>query len=157
MQPLEIPGFGTLTIENLILDFNGTLALDGKLLDGIPRRIDYLARAMSVYVLTADTHGYVEKEMRSLPCTVEIVPSRAREGEPQLAFITTLGPGSCAAIGNGAIDALMLDAARLGICIIGREGASGASVRAADIIMTDPLDALDLFINPARLVASLRY
>jgi soluble P-type ATPase len=32
MQSTQIPGFGELTLEHLVLDYNGTLAVDGLLL-----------------------------------------------------------------------------------------------------------------------------
>lgn len=156
MQPLDIPGFGTLAIENLILDFNGTLALDGRLIDGVSGRIETLSRSMNLHVLTADTHGFVEKEMCGCPCKVEIVPPGVREDQAKLAFIKRLGAETCAAVGNGAIDAPMLEAARLGICVVGTEGAAGISIMAADLVVTGPLDALDLLIKPERLIAGLR-
>jgi len=49
-----------------------------------------------------------------------------------------------------------LRAAALGICVLGAEGAAGAAVLAADIVVPDPLTALDLLLHPDRVVATLR-
>ena len=35
----KIPGFGALRLEHLVLDYNGTLALDGRLLRGVGPRL----------------------------------------------------------------------------------------------------------------------
>ena len=39
----KIPGFGALRLEHLVLDYNGTLALDGRLLRGVRPRLRRLA------------------------------------------------------------------------------------------------------------------
>ena len=35
MITAEIPGWGSLEIKNLVLDFNGTIATDGRLIEGV--------------------------------------------------------------------------------------------------------------------------
>ena len=57
MLTIDIPGFRTLTLEHLVLDFNGVLALDGKLLDGLHERLKELSQDLTVHVVTADTFG----------------------------------------------------------------------------------------------------
>jgi len=54
---LAIPGFGRLRLEHLVLDYNGTLALDGCPLPGVERRLKRLARWLRIHVITADTFG----------------------------------------------------------------------------------------------------
>jgi soluble P-type ATPase len=50
----------------------------------------------------------------------------------------------------------MLRSAALGIAVIQREGAAAAALLEADVVVTDVRDALDLLLNPLRLVAGLR-
>jgi len=50
----------------------------------------------------------------------------------------------------------MLRLARLGIAAIQREGAALEAVQAADIVVHDVRDALDLLLEPRRLIATLR-
>ena len=59
-------------------------------------------------------------------------------------------------IGNGANDALVLEAAALGIVVLGPEGASSRALRAADIVCSAVTDALDLLLDPTALAATLR-
>jgi soluble P-type ATPase len=50
----------------------------------------------------------------------------------------------------------MLDSARLGIAVIEAEGGSSDAIAAADIVMRDIVSALELLLNPKRLIATLR-
>lgn len=155
MIDIDIPGFGRIELVCLALDFNGTLALDGKPVDGVAERIERLAGVLDVYVLTADNYGGVSREIAGLPCEIEILPP-GKEAEAKEAFIRGLGADKCAAIGNGANDVLMLEAARVGIAVIGPEGVARGAAAAADILAASPLDALDLLLRPMRLKATLR-
>jgi soluble P-type ATPase len=44
MIELNIPGRGTYQLEHLVSDVNGTLALDGQLLDGLVRQLSVLEK-----------------------------------------------------------------------------------------------------------------
>ncbi|MFA4886376.1 MAG: ATPase P, partial [Desulfotomaculaceae bacterium] len=57
MLNIEIPGKEKLTIKNIVLDFNGTIALDGVLLPGVQEKLNALAVGLNIYILTADTFG----------------------------------------------------------------------------------------------------
>lgn len=57
MLKIVIPGNVTLGLQHLVLDFNGTLACDGELLDGLKPRLDNLSRHLDIHVVTADTFG----------------------------------------------------------------------------------------------------
>ena len=63
---------------------------------------------------------------------------------------------SVVAIGNGANDVSMLRAAALGIVVVGPEGLATEAIAAATIVTLSIADALDLLLNPKRLVATLR-
>ena len=67
-----------------------------------------------------------------------------------------LGAERVVAIGNGANDAEMLAAAALGIAVLGPEGLATATLRAVDVVVGRIEDALDLLLQPQRLVATLR-
>ena len=57
MIELNIPGMGIVQLEHLVSDVNGTLAIDGQLLDGLSRVLIDLRDRLEVHILTADTHG----------------------------------------------------------------------------------------------------
>jgi len=156
MDPIHIPGFGTIAITHLVLDYNGTLAVDGQIIPGAGMRITALAEHLSVVVLTADTFGKAAKELADLPCELRILPETDDEAQAKLAVINDLGPENCMAVGNGANDALMLEAARLGVAVMGHEGAAISALMAADLAVQGPLDAMNLLLNPLRLKATLR-
>ncbi|MEJ5328870.1 MAG: ATPase P [Desulfobaccales bacterium] len=155
MIDISIPGFGDLSLTHLVLDFNGTLAADGGLLPGVAPRLARLAQELQVHVLTADTFGKVRKEMAGLPVSVTIIP-RGEEAQAKADFVRGLGARHTAAVGNGRNDALMLKEAALGVAVVQQEGAAVATLTAADLVTPDILAALDLFLHPTRLIASLR-
>ncbi len=70
MIALDIPGFGHLALRHLVLDFNGTLALDGVLLPGVVDRIIGLSMQLELHVLTANTTGTCASALAGLPLTV---------------------------------------------------------------------------------------
>ncbi|MGM0643040.1 MAG: HAD family hydrolase, partial [Thermodesulfobacteriota bacterium] len=90
-----------------------------------------------------------------LPVTLSILGSE-RQDEQKLDYIETLGPDTCVCIGNGRNDALMLEKAKVGIALLQAEGAAVSSVNRADILCRDIRSALELFVRPKRLVATLR-
>ena len=57
MIELTIPGRGPLRLEHLVTDVNGTLALDGSLIEGLAKRISSLRDRLEIHVLTANTNG----------------------------------------------------------------------------------------------------
>ena len=54
---LEVRGGETKSFTGLLLDYTGTLSLDGTLLPGVAQRLVQLARTIRITVLTADTFG----------------------------------------------------------------------------------------------------
>ena len=138
--------------RDLVLDYNGTVALDGSLLPGVAERLVRLARTIRITVLTADTFKKAEGQLKGLPVEVRVI----RTGSEKADFLGKLKPESVIAIGNGRNDVPMMAAAGLSLAIIGPEGACGDLLRAADIAVTDIHHALDLIIHPLRLKATLR-
>lgn len=152
---INIPGREPLHIKNVVLDFNGTIAKDGKLLPGVKPRIAQIAERVNCYVLTADTFGTVREACKTLKCTIKTLQT-GNGTEEKEAFITELGPETTATIGNGTNDALMLKKSVLGILVIEAEGASLEGLLKADVVTKNINDALELLIYPKRLVATLR-
>jgi len=152
---VQIPGFGEIRLEHLVLDYNGTLAVDGRPVPGVREAIAALATRLTVHVVTADTFGQVRREMDGVDCTVSILPP-GRQDEAKRRYVDALGADKTAAVGNGRNDAMMLEAARLGIAVILAEGASPRATAAADVVCTGIESALGLFLNPLRLTATLR-
>lgn len=155
MVKIEIPGENTVEARHLVLDFNGTLAIDGKLIEGIRPLLGQLSKELSVHVLTADTFGTSKAELDGIDCTLNVIQSLGQDKQKE-AFVSNLGPEGVIAIGNGRNDARMLQTAALGIAVIQKEGASVQSLMNAKVVCPNILDALELILHPRRISATLR-
>jgi soluble P-type ATPase len=155
MIAIDIPGWGSLAIENLVFDLNGTLAKDGKILPGVKEKINSLSAKVKIYILTADTQGTASKEIPGMNGELVKVSER-NSREVKLRFLQSLDPMKTAAIGNGNNDHLILREAFLGIAVMGEEGLSIGTMKDADVIVKNIIDALDMFLKPKRLIATLR-
>ena len=142
-------------MEHLVLDYNGTIAVDGVLLPGLKRRLAALAARLRVHIVTADTFGRAGAQLRDVACEF-IVLERGGQARAKAAYVRRIGAARAVCIGNGRNDRLMLRAAAVGIAVVHAEGAAVEAARAADIVVRDARDALDLLLNPLRLVATLR-
>jgi len=155
MIELNIPGRGTIQIKHLVCDVNGTLALDGQLLEGVSRILSALEDRVSVHLLTADTHGHQDIIDRQLNITAKRLET-GNEAQQKAQFVEQLGQQHVVAIGQGANDAGMLRSAAIGIAILSAEGVAMETLNAADIVMPDIYTALALLEKPLRMVATLR-
>jgi len=155
MIELAIPGRGTIRLSHLVCDVNGTLALDGVLMDGVGRSLTSLRDRLELHLLTADTHGRQDEIDRQLGArAIRVAPGD--EAKIKAEHVRRLGRESVVAVGNGANDAAMLYEAAIGIAVMSPEGLAGDAAQAADVIAAGILDALALLERPMRLVASLR-
>ena len=156
MIRLEIPGRGRFEWKYLVSDVNGTLAVDGRLMDGVAERLAAVRDVLEVHLLTADTHGR-QTEIDRVLGTQAVRVRGDHEAEQKAAFVRRLGVESVIALGQGANDALMLEEAALGICVLSPEGTAVEALLAADLVVPDTLTALELLLHPARILASLRH
>jgi P-type E1-E2 ATPase len=149
---VEIPGADELLLDHLVLDLNGTLADRGVLVVGVEERLLALTEMLEVRVLSADTFGTLQELARRIGLESAAVSS----GAEKLRVVEALGAERCAAVGNGRNDVEMLTAVRLGIAVLGPEGASAEALHAADVVCPTILAALDLLLDPRALAATLR-
>jgi soluble P-type ATPase len=152
---IEIPGWGHMEIQNIVFDLNGTLATDGRIPSDVKTKIKSLADRVKIHILTADTQGTAQEEIRGM--NAELI--RIEEDDSITAkfqFIKGLDLENTVAVGNGSNDQLILKEAALGIVVLGDEGMSISAMKNADIAVRSISDALDLFLKPKRLMATLR-
>ena len=155
MIEINIPGRGNLQLHHLVTDVNGTLAVDGQLLDGLVRKVSPLRDRLTIHLLTADTHGrqaIIDQQLNLQAVRVRPGNEAAQKAE----YVHQLGAESVVAVGQGANDAEMLRAAGLGICVMSTEGVAVETLMAADLVVPDIFTALELLDKPLRIVASLR-
>ena len=151
---IDIPSWGSVDIENIVIDLNGTLATDAKIPLEVKEKIGALSRLAKIYILTADPHGPADEEILGMGAElIKVVGENSKQGK--LDFLRTLNPKMTVAIGNGSNDQLILKEAALGIAVLGEEGVSVSAIKSADILVKDIQNALDLFLKPRRLTTTL--
>ena len=155
MIEVDIPGYRKLQLENLVLDHNGTLAVDGMLKPGVKACLQKLSGDLRIYVVTADTFGKAASQLQGVPCELTILPA-GNQDVGKLEFIQKLGKERTVCMGNGRNDRLMLEAAALGVVVILEEGAAVETIDAADVVCSGIVPALELLLYPLRLTATLR-
>jgi len=155
MIEINIPGWGNIEIENIVLDLNGTIATDGRIPPEVKEKIGSLADQVKIYILTADTQGMANEETKDMNVElIKIIEEDSHQGKFE--FLKTLDLERTVAVGNGNNDQLILKEAGLGIAVLGEEGLSVSVIKNADVVIKDISDALDLFLKPKRLIATLR-
>jgi soluble P-type ATPase len=170
-MPLEIviPGFktdrfpdGKIMLKHLVMDVNGTLALDGELVNGVLECLRSLEASFEIQLLTADTNKrqpQIDAQLQ-LRKPGKIHKDHARPDEPEHDWkareVRDLGADSVVAIGNGRNDVGMLQVAALGIAVLNIEGLAREAQGAADLTAADPVSALELLFHKNRVIASLR-
>ncbi|MBW1809154.1 MAG: ATPase P [Deltaproteobacteria bacterium] len=152
---IDSPGWGRREIEHIVLDFNGTLACDGKLLVDVDHRLAKLSIKARLHLCTADYFGTVADETRRFDLAIKVLKTNNQVQE-KAEFIRRLGPLQVVAIGNGGADLQMLKEAALGIAVIGPEGACSQTIMAADVVCSDIQEALDLLLYTKRLASTLQ-
>jgi P-type E1-E2 ATPase len=155
MIELNIPGRGLVQLQHLVCDVNGTLAVDGQLVVGVKQRLSTLRDRLIIHLLTADTHGkqgIIDQQLNLKAMCIQ----PGKEDEQKADYIRNLGADTVVVIGQGANDAGMLRVAAVGICILSPEGTAVQSLLAADMVVANIHEALELLEKPLRIVASLR-
>jgi soluble P-type ATPase len=155
MIEIRIPGWGDMEIENIVLDLNGTIATDGRIPPEVKEKIGSLADQVKIHILTADTQGTANEETKDM--NIELIKIKEEDSnQGKFEFLKTLDLERTIAVGNGNNDQLILKEAGLGIAVLGEEGLSASVIKNADIVVKNVSDALDLFLKPKRLIATLR-
>jgi len=155
MIDIHIPGYADLSIEHLVLDYNGTLAVAGVLIAGVEQALNELAQQLTIHVVTADTFGHAREELKNVDTKLTVLGANS-QAEAKRDYVLALGKENVVSIGNGRNDRLMLESSALGIALIQAEGASSATCQVADVVCLSILDALALLQEPKRLIATLR-
>ncbi len=154
MIKIDIPGREPLALHHLAVDYNGTIAQNGRLIDEVKGCFEALAGLLQIHILTADTYGTVKEQCGNLPVEVFTFPV-AGAASHKARFVRKLGPG-VVCLGNGYNDMQMFQEAALSIAVLEREGLYAGLLTHADILVTSPVDGLGLLLHTDRLRATLR-
>lgn len=152
---IEIPNFKTIEIKHIVCDYNGTIAKDGVVLPEIKELFESLSKQYTLHVITSDTFGSVNTQLKNYNTKIKVLSSDNHTKEKSQ-YINSLDAQSCAAVGNGNNDKDMLLTAVIGIALLGGEGCSTDALLNSDLVCKDISDALHLFFDTPRLIATLR-
>ena len=152
---IEIPGYTSYDLKYLLLDYNGTVALDGAIKPSVKELIREISTELEVFILTDDTHGTAAAECAELPVTLKTFPT-ATALDSKLEILNSLGADNCCTIGNGRNDLLMCRESALSISVIGEEGCYSKLITQTNITVKNIEDGFELLLKPKRLIATLR-
>lgn len=152
MIELIIPGRGVIQLEYLVSDVNGTIALDGQLIEGVAKSLVRLRDRLELHLLTAFGQSIIDQQLGLE--AVRISPED--EAEAKAAYVRELDAERVVAFGKGTNDAGMLQEVAVGVCVLSQESSAVDALMAADLVAPDIHAALELLEHPMRLVASLR-
>ena len=155
MIRVDIPGTGPVGIQHVIFDYNGTIAVDGNLLDGVRPAMSRLVHLLDFHVVTADTFGSVQAQLDGIKADVVRISNQDQDRK-KLEVLKRIGTDTTMAVGNGVNDALMLKHAVLGVAVLGEEGMALPALIAADVMIRQIQDLFAFLENPKRLIATLR-
>lgn len=155
MIKIEVPGRSTYLIDNVVFDYNGTIAENGIINQSTKDNIAKLCEILNVYVLTADTYGSAEKECKGLNLTLKTFPKN-NASDFKYEVVKELGGDKTVCFGNGFNDIKMLETAVLSIAVIGEEGMCSKLITSSDIVVKSIEDGINLLINQKSLIATLR-
>ncbi len=149
----DIPGQGEIELKTIILDLNGTLSIGGVVPEGVKERLDQLKEiGYKVLFFTGNTRNDAD----DLAADLGIEWKLAKTAEDKRDLALELEPETCASIGNGLIDSELMKVVKLGIVTLQAEGVHIQTLLNSDIAVPTINDALDLFIDPQRLIATMR-
>jgi soluble P-type ATPase len=154
VKPIIIPGHGTFELENIVLDLNGTITESGAFIPGVEEGFEALRRAgFKIFVLSGDTKGTLSEILQGFDYIETVLSHTAQDKKT---FVESIGPERTACVGNGNIDVEMFKVARLSICTVQGEGATTKALLHADMVVTHIRDAIEILVDPHKLIATLR-
>jgi soluble P-type ATPase len=151
---IQRPGQDPIEIESLLVDFEGTLASDGRVPPKAKDKINLLSKRLRIFIFARGEREKVEETLKKVKGEIiHITEGEAVQRKTNL--LREVGPIRSVAIGNGKDDMEMIEEAGFGICVVGKEGAFGETVKKADLVVLNILDALDFLLKPLRQKATL--
>jgi soluble P-type ATPase len=143
-----------LEIDFILLDFEGTLASDRRVHPKAKDKINLLSKRTKIYILTKEEKILMEEVLKKVKADI-IYLMKGEASQQKLDLLRQLGASRTVAIGNGVDDVPMIEEAGLGISVMGKEGTFSETMKKADVVFMNILDALDFLLKPLRPKATL--
>ena len=81
---LEVQGGIIRRFTDLVLDYTGTLSLDGVLLPGVAERLARISAGLRITIMTADTFGKAADQTKGLPVDFRIIRTGVEKADAVL-------------------------------------------------------------------------
>ncbi|MBD3280105.1 HAD family hydrolase [Candidatus Dojkabacteria bacterium] len=146
-------GVGEIELNNIILDLNGTLAVNGSIAEGVKERLTKLRElGYQIILFTGDQRGNAAE----LTSDLGISFKKASTSEEKEALTKEMDVEKTVAIGNARIDIGTFRDTKVRIATIQAEGIHTGILEYVDILVPSINDALDLLINKNSFEATMR-
>jgi soluble P-type ATPase len=156
---IDIPGFGAHQVKIVVTDYTGTHSFGGTIRPAVKKRLKALVELVELHVVTADSFGTADRELRGIAEPYHL--RTARHDEEKAAYVRRFELANVAAFGNGNNDRLMLNAVKdgggLAIAVDNGEGCATDAILNAHLFVVGAANAIDLLLDPTRCKATLRY
>lgn len=156
MKIYDIPNFGKCEIHNILIDLNGTLTNFENYPTGLIYLIQEMKKFFEIYVISANTRGTLDQVAEELGIKAIHIPKSKSEKESKLISLRVLNPEKTIAIGNGNNDIDIITQSKIGIAVLGNEGASIQSLISSDLVVQSISDAFKILLDEKALIATLR-
>jgi soluble P-type ATPase len=154
MITIQRPGQNNLEIDSILLDFEGTLVSDRRVHPKTKDKINLLSKRTKIYILTKGEKEGVEEALKKVKAEI-VYLEEGKSSQQKLDLLRQLGVSRTVAIGNGVDDAPMMEEAGFSLCVIGKVGTFSETMKKADVVFMNILDALDFLLKPLRQKATL--
>ncbi len=147
------PEVGEIELNTIILDLNGTLAVNGAIVEGAEDRIIQLReKGYQIVLFTGDQRGNAAQLAEKIGVEVK----KAGKSEEKEKLTLELDVNKTVAIGNARIDIGTFKHTKLRIATLQAEGIHTGILPYVDIIVPSINDALDLLLNENTFNATMR-
>lgn len=149
----KVPGVGTIEIDTIVLDSNGTLTVRGEIVSGVIERIQQLqSLGINVVMISSDQRG----NARALALSSGISYYEASNSRQKEDILLSLGSRKVGAIGNARIDIGLFVQSVVSIATLQGEGIHKDIIDRVDVIVPSINDALDFFLDEDTFIATMK-
>ena len=147
------PNKEIINIENIILDLNGTLAVNGQVSEKAKQLVVELKQlGYKLVLISGDIRGNAKNVAEELDLDLYLGTNSSEKAKQMQRF----DKEKTAAIGNARIDIGTFENAKISIATLQSEGIHSGIINYVDLIVPSIEDALNLFIDVKSLEATLR-
>ncbi|MFA9370279.1 MAG: hypothetical protein ACERIH_01045 [Labilibaculum antarcticum] len=149
----KVPGVGTIEIDTLIVDSDGTLTVRGEIVSGVIERIQRIQSfGVNVVMISSDQRG----NARGLADFCGITYYEANNSREKEDILLSLGSRNVASIGNARIDIGLFVQSVVSVATLQGEGIHKDVIDHVDIIVPSVNDALEFFMDENTFIATMK-